>query len=109
MAVGATYFFTQNRVTMSSSSQVMECQTIVKQALERTVSLGTRLYGYKINNNESDLQYNPLFIKGSGSDISDVSDGSYLGRGASKFPPKMYRDLFTNLVGIATPSSRAGL
>ncbi len=108
MAVGVTYFFTQNRVTMSSSSQVMGCQTIVKQALERTVSLGTRLYGYKINNNEPDLQYSPLFIKGSGSHISDVGDGSYLGRGASKFPPKMYTDLFTNLVGVATPSSRAG-
>ena len=107
IAVGATYFFTQTKATMSSSSQAMECQTIVRQALENTVSLGVRLYAYRINNSNSDLQYNPLFIKGSGSNVLDVGDGSYLGRGASKFPPEMYRGLFTNLVGMPTPSSRS--
>ena len=105
-AVGAAYFFAQTKVTMSSSSQVMSCQTISKQALENTVSLGSRLYGYHINNSDNDLKYNPLFIKASGTNVVDVGDGSYLGRSSAKFPPQMYQDLFTNLVGIATPSSR---
>ena len=61
-AIGITYFFTQTKITMSSSSQVMKCQTIVKQALENVVSLGTRLYGYKIKHDTSNLNYTPLFI-----------------------------------------------
>ena len=48
VAIGTSYFFAQTKATMTSSSQVMECQTIAKQALESVVSLGTRLYGYKI-------------------------------------------------------------
>ena len=71
-----------------------------------TVSLGSRLYGYHINNSDNDLKYNPLFIKASGTNVVDVGDGSYLGRSSAKFPPQMYQDLYTNLVGIATPSSR---
>ena len=92
-AIGATYFFAQTKVTMSSSSQVTQCNTIAKQALENVVSLGTRLYGYKINHNEdSQLSYDPLFIKKNGSAVDDVGDGSQL-----SFPPEMYKTLYENL------------
>ena len=100
-AVGATYFFAQTKVTMKSSSQVTECQTIAKQALEDVVSLGTRLYGYKIKHDTSNLSYTPLFItknsKGYNIDdnIKDVGDGSGL-----NFPPQMYQELYRNLVGM---------
>ena len=88
-ALAVTYFFTQTRVSMKSSSQVMGCQTIAKQALESVVSLGTRLYGYKIKHVNSNLKYTPLFItvnsKGYDVDdnIKDVGDGSQL-----NFPPQ---------------------
>ena len=80
---------------MSSSSQTMECQTIVKQALENTVSLGSRLYGYRINYRESEFSYKPLFIKYNTSkpgNIEHVKSGSEL-----HFPPDMYRTLYENL------------
>ena len=94
-AIGTAYFFTQTKVTMSSSSQTMECQTIVKQALENTVSLGSRLYGYRINYRESEFSYKPLFIKYNTSkpgNIEHVKSGSEL-----HFPPDMYRTLYENL------------
>ena len=100
-ALGATYFFTQTEVTMKSSSQVIECQTIVKQALEDVVSLGTRLYGYKIKHDTSNLSYTPLFITKDSKaynvddNIKDVGDGSEL-----SFPPEMYQELYRNLVGM---------
>ena len=92
-AIGTAYFFTQTKVTMSSSSQTMECQTIAKQALENTVSLGSRLYGYRIHyHTDSKFSYKPLFIKKNGSTIVDVNDGRKL-----LFPPEMYRTLYNNL------------
>ena len=97
IAVGSTYFFAQTQTTLRSSSQTMECQTIAKQALENVVSIGSRLYGYTINNQDASLQYNPLFIKKSGSSTVDVGDGSYLGRSDVGFPSDMYKDLFENL------------
>ena len=63
LAIGTTYFLAQNRATLSSSSQLMECQVIAKQALEKVVSLGSRLYGYRINDSKSEFRYAPLFIK----------------------------------------------
>ena len=93
LAIGTTYFFAQTQITMRSSSQSMECQGIAKQALENVVSMGTRLYGYTINNKDSDdLRYNPLFLKKSGSNAVDVGDGSDL-----VFPPQMYKNLFEKL------------
>ena len=62
IALSASYYFTQTKATLSSSSQSTSCQNIVKQALEDTVSLGARLYGYKIKHSDSDLRYTPLFI-----------------------------------------------
>ena len=92
-AIGTVYFFAQTKVTMSSSSQSMECQTVAKQALEKVVSLGSRLYGYQIKNNNHQLQYNPLFVKANGGTIQDIGDGSGL-----YFPPEMYRQLYQNLL-----------
>ena len=100
-ALGTIYFFTQTKTTMSSSSQVMECQVIVKQALENVISLGSRLYGYKVKHSTSNLNYTPLFItkntKGYDVDdnIKDVGDGSELA-----FPPQMYQELYKNVVGM---------
>ena len=100
-AIGITYFFTQTKITMSSSSQVMKCQTIVKQALENVVSLGTRLYGYKIKHDTSNLNYTPLFITkntkayGVDDNIKDIGDGSEL-----YFPPQIYQKLYKDLVGM---------
>ena len=98
MALSTSYYFTQTQATLSSSSQATTCQNIVKQALEDTVSLGARLYGYKINHNDSNLRYNPLFIKKNTKaydvygNIDDVNDGSEL-----SFPPYKYTTLFKNL------------
>ena len=98
LAVATPYFFAQNQAVMRSSSQTIECQTIAQQALTNTVSLGARLYGYKINTdinkrNDEHLGYNPLFIKKkNGTDIDDVGDGSEL-----SFPPKKYKMLYKNL------------
>ena len=97
IAVSTPYFFAQNQAVMRSSSQTIECQTIAKQALNNTVSLGARLYGYKINtdtskHNDEDLGYNPLFIKKNGTIINDVGDGSEL-----SFPPEKYKTLYKNL------------
>ena len=92
-AIGTAYFFTQTKVTMSSSSQVMSCQTIAKGALENVVSLGSRLYGYRIHyHTDSKFSYKPLFIKKNGSAIVDVNDGREL-----SFPPEMYKTLYNNL------------
>ena len=101
---------------MKSSSQVIGCQTIAKQALESVVSLGTRLYGYKIKHANSNLKYTPLFItvnsKGYNVDdnIKDAGDGSQL-----NFPPQMYQQLYKNLIGMdinppikASPQSNTG-
>ena len=97
-AIGTVYFFTQTKVTMSSSSQVMSCQTIAKGALENTVSLGSRLYGYRIHyHTDSKFSYKPLFIKKNGSTIVDVNDGREL-----SFPPEMYKALYNNL-GVSFP------
>ena len=103
IAVSTSYFFNQNKAVMRSSSQVMRCQTIVKQALENTVSLGTRLYGYKIHHSSnSNLNYTPLFITKKSAkaydvdgNIKDAGDGSQL-----NFPSKMYQDFYKNLVGM---------
>ena len=102
IAVSTSYFFNQNKAVMRSSSQVMRCQTIVKQALENTVSLGTRLYGYKIHHSSnSNLNYTPLFITKNtkaydvDGNIKDAGDGSQL-----NFPSKMYQDFYKNLVGM---------
>ena len=62
IALSTSYYFTQTQATLTSSSQVTNCQNIVKQALESTVSLGARLYGYKINHGTSNLKYTPLFL-----------------------------------------------
>ena len=83
-AIGTVYFFAQTQMTMRSSSQVMECQTALKQALENAVSLGTRLYGYKIKHDIANLKYDPLFITKNSKaydvddNIQDVGDGSQL-------------------------------
>ena len=98
IAIGTSYFFAQTKVTMRSSSQVMGCQTIAKQALESVVSLGTRLYGYRIHDQSGKLSYEPLFIKDSGGSVVDVGSGSEL-----SFPPKMYKTLYENL-GVSPPT-----
>ena len=101
VAIGTSYFFAQTKVTMSSSSQVMQCSTIAKQALENVVSLGARLYGYKIGHTDSDFSYKPLFIKYNTSEpnkIEHVNSGSEL-----SFPPQMYKTLYENL-GITSPT-----
>ena len=98
LALSTSYYFTQTQATLSSSSQATSCQNIVKQALEDTVSLGARLYGYKINHKDSNLRYNPLFITKNANaydvdgNIKDVNDGSEL-----SFPPERYKTLFKNL------------
>ena len=101
VAIGTSYFFAQTKATMTSSSQVMECQTIAKQALESVVSLGTRLYGYKVSHRESAFRYEPLFIKYDTSEpnnIKHVNSGSEL-----SFPPQMYKTLYENL-GVSPPT-----
>ena len=102
MAVGTTYFFAQTKVTMTSSSQSTQCSTIAKQALENVVSLGTRLYGYRIHHaDDSASSYKPLFIKFNSSEpgnIEDVNSGSEL-----SFPPEMYKTLYKSL-GIPSPT-----
>ena len=106
VAIGSTYFFTQTQVTMKSSSQVTDCQFVVKQALENVVSLGTRLYGYKIKHHNPNLRYDPLFIT-KNAKAYDVDDNiKDTGRGSQlNFPPHMYQSLYKNLVGmdISTP------
>ena len=100
-AISASYFFTQTKLTMSSSSQVMQCSTIAKQALESVVSLGVRLYGYKIHHTDGRFMYEPLFIKYNTSksgNIEHVNNGSEL-----SFPPEMYNALYKNL-GITPPT-----
>ena len=98
LALSISYYLIQTKATLSSSSQSTTCQNIVKQALEETVSLGARLYGYKINHSDSNLRYNPLFITKNANaydvdgNIKDVNDGSEL-----SFPPERYKTLFKNL------------
>ena len=108
IALSTSYYFTQTQATLSSSSQVTNCQNIVKQALESTVSLGARLYGYKMNHRDSGLRYTPLFIKKDSSkswdmdgNIEDVNDGSQL-----SFPPQLYKTLYKNL-GISASSKKS--
>ena len=113
IALSTAYYFTQTQATLTSSSQVNDCQSIVKNALEKTVSLGTRLYGYKINQGIHNLSYPPLFLdKDTGKswdttgNIKDVNDGSKI-----YFPPQHYRDLFKNLglnVGAQNPKDNTG-
>ena len=99
--LGTAFFFTQTKIIMKSSSQIMGCQTIAKEALENTVSLGTRLYGYRIKHSTSNLNYTPLFITKNtkaydvDNNIKDVGDGSEF-----SFPPEMYQELYKNLVGM---------
>ena len=109
-AIGTAHFFAQTRVTMSSSSQAMSCQTIAKEALDNVVSLGARLYGYKINYYaDSKFSYKPLFIKyntGNPGNIEHVNSGSEL-----HFPPDMYRTLYENLgvsFSIQDPETNTG-
>ena len=104
VAIGTSYFFAQTKATMTSSSQVIGCQTIAKQALESVVSLGTRLYGYRIHDRKDYFSYEPLFIKDSGGgNIVDVGSGSKL----SFFPPEMYKTLYENL-GVSPPIQDPG-
>ena len=84
VAFGATYFLAQNKTVMLSSAQIMGCQEIAKEALESVVSLGSRLYGYKINHDNNNLSYNPVWLRG-----NDIT--------LSKFPPPMYRTLFQKI------------
>ena len=109
VAIGTSYFFAQTKVTMSSASQVAKCDTIAKQALENVVSLGARLYGYRMNDLDV-LSYKPLFIKydtGESNNIKHVSDGSDL-----PFPPEMYTTLYDKIgVSYSTqaPGSNTGV
>ena len=112
VALSASYYFTQTQATLKSTSQTTSCQNIVKQALESTVSLGARLYGYKINHKTSNLSYSPLFIKKNtkaynvNGNIDDVNDGSEF-----SFPPDMYKTLFENLgvtVSSQSPKDNTG-
>ena len=106
IALSTFYYFAQTKATLSSSSQTTNCQTIVKQALENAVSLGSRLYGYKINHSDSNFRYTPLFVTKNtkawnvAGNIKDVNDGSEL-----SFPPDMYKTLYKNL-GLGTVSSQ---
>ena len=63
LSLSSAYYFTQTSATISSSSQVLQCQTIAQQALAKVVSLGARIYGYKINQN---IYSKPLLIKNRG-------------------------------------------
>ena len=109
-AIGTAHFFVQTRATMSSSSQAMSCQTIAKEALDNVVSLGSRLYGYRIHHDkDSKFSYKPLFIKydsGKAGNIEHVESGSQL-----HFPPDMYRTLYENLgvsFSIQDPETNTG-
>ena len=93
VAFGATYFLAHNRSISLSSSQTMGCQEIAKQALDSVVSLGGRLYGYKINHDNGDkLSYNPVWLRGD----NDIILG--------EFPPPMYRSLFKK-IGVSYTAS----
>ena len=92
IAIATPYFFAQTQATMKSSSQTIGCQSIAQQALINTVSLGARLYGYKVNHSDNNLKYDPLFIKKNGTTIDDVGDGSEL-----SFPPEKYKILYKSL------------
>ena len=92
IAIATPYFFAQTQATMKSSSQTIGCQSIAQQALINTVSLGARLYGYKVNHSDNNLKYDPLFIKKNGTTIDDVGDGSEL-----SFPPEKYKTLYKSL------------
>ncbi len=83
VAFGATYFLTQGKVSRYSTSELMECQMVAKEALEQVVSLGTRLYGYKIRHSEPEFSYDPLLI--------GVEDGRNL------TVPSLYTNLFKQL------------
>ena len=100
-ALATTYFFTQTQTTMRSSSQTMTCQTIAKQALDDVVSLGSRLYGYRLNyTTNSDLSYNAFSLEGSNIELG------------SQFPPYLYRDMFAKLgisAGAFTPKANSGV
>ena len=104
IAFGTFYYFAQTKATLSSSSQTTSCQTVIKQALESAVSLGSRLYGYKINHSDSNFRYTPLFLTKNtkawdvDGNIKDVNDGSEL-----SFPPDMYKTLYKNL-GVTVSS-----
>ena len=63
LALSIPHYFLQTRTTMRSVSQATLCQSIARQALDNVVSLGARLYGYKINKG---LYSKPLFIKNRG-------------------------------------------
>ena len=91
LAFGVTYFFVQNKTVMLSSSQSMGCQTIAKQALESVVSLGSRLYGYKVNHSDPNLDYRPIWLQN-----NDII--------LRQFPPQMYRSLFEK-IGVSYNAS----
>ena len=100
MALGATYFFAQNKTIMLSSSQTMGCQAIAKQALESVMSLGSRLYGYKVNHSDPNLDYRSVWLQN-----NDIV--------LRQFPPQMYRDLFEK-IGLSynandTPENNSGV
>ena len=92
-AFGVAYFLSQTQITMSSSSQLMECQVIAKQALEKVMSLGTRLYGYRIKHDKPELGYGPLLI----------TKGEEEGDSSTLEIPSFYKKLFKEL-GLGTHS-----
>ena len=106
ISVGTAYYFTQNQGVMHSSSQDSECQRIAQSGLSQVISLGTRLYGYRIGHDDATLRYNPLFIT-EGSpvaatspvvyEIADTSSGSDIGA------PEMYKKLYEALTNSVAP------
>ncbi len=107
ISVGTAYYFTQSQTVMRSSAQDSDCQSIAQSGLDRVVSLGTRLYGYRVGHTDPDLRYNPLFIKRgtqiTGSTpvayrITDTSSGNNLSL------TKKYKDLYKALTNNTPPA-----
>ena len=102
ISVGTAYYFTQSQTVMRSSAQDSDCQSIAQSALDRVVSLGTRLYGYKAG-----YDYNPLLIK-KGTQIASTNPAEYqiqdISSGTSLNTPTLYTKLYRELINSNPPS-----
>ncbi len=105
IAVSSTYFFTQSKITLSSTAQDSQCSMIAKKAIDRVVSLGTRLYGYKISSTNSASGYNPLFIKSkSGTSYGDDGNWEDVKLGQSIPASDHYKKLYKSLMNENMPT-----
>ena len=107
ISVGTAYYFTQSQTVMRSSAQDSDCQSIAQSALDRVVSLGTRLYGYRVGHTDSDLRYNPLFIK-KGTQITGSTPAAYritdTSSGNNLSLTDKYKNLYEELTNNTPPA-----